>query len=89
VGTTWNHPTQLKYVGQLDNVIHPSGVQIENELQICLPVEVKSINDLNVKSVALETKWSTPFLNHVKGSHVQSQSEDSKNVQAEQICCNT
>jgi hypothetical protein len=40
----------------MDNVIHPSGVQTENELQICLSVEVKSRNDGNVKSVALETK---------------------------------
>jgi hypothetical protein len=39
--------------------------------------------------VALETKWLTTFLNCVKGSHVQSQSEDSKNFQAEQMCCNT
>jgi hypothetical protein len=42
-------------VGQLDIVTHASGVQIENELQTYKPVEVKSTNDLIVKSAALET----------------------------------
>jgi hypothetical protein len=40
---------QPNWTGQLDNVICPSGVRIENELQICQPVDVKSTNDLLVK----------------------------------------
>jgi hypothetical protein len=40
---------------QLDIVTRASGVQIENELQTCQRIEVKSTNDLIVKSAALET----------------------------------
>jgi hypothetical protein len=39
----------------MDNIIHPSGVQTENDSQIHQPVEVKSINDLIVKVWYLET----------------------------------
>jgi hypothetical protein len=41
--------TQPNWAGQLDNVICPSCVQMENELQICQAVEVKNINDFIVK----------------------------------------
>jgi hypothetical protein len=33
----------------MDNVTCPSDVQVENELQVHQPVEVKSTNDLIVK----------------------------------------
>jgi hypothetical protein len=29
-----------------DNITHPSGVEMENELQICQPDEAKSTNDI-------------------------------------------
>jgi hypothetical protein len=52
-----------KFTGScyFDNNIttHPSGVQIENELQICQPVEVRSTNDVNVKNAASESKQSS------------------------------
>jgi hypothetical protein len=46
VGTTLKsiNPAEV----ELDNVTHPSGVQIESELQICQPDEIKSTNDLIV-----------------------------------------
>lgn len=41
--------TQHNWTEQLDNVTHPSAVQMENKLQIHQSTKVKSTNDLTVK----------------------------------------
>jgi hypothetical protein len=40
---------EITHGGQMDNVTHPRGVQIKNELQICQTGLVKSTNDLIAK----------------------------------------
>jgi hypothetical protein len=49
VETTCYYWPQVVYTGKPDNVNRPSGVRIENNLQLRQPVEVKSANDLTVE----------------------------------------